>query len=216
MVIFAILAATFLGLPDPLVNAREGGIFRSYKINGVPTFSILAIPALSTILHTVVMAIIIVTTAPWLFDAPLPVHWINFVMTFFVTAFACAAFAVLIAVISSSSKMTVLWSQLVFLPSMLLGGMMVPYRMLPDTAGKIAQILPTTHAMNAFRGMAQNLEPDFEPWASLAILLSSGILAFVLAVWLFNWDRHNATRHGHPLWALLALLPYAVGMLFLH
>ena len=41
MVTFAVLAATLLGLPDPLVNARENGIFRSYKINGVPALSIL-------------------------------------------------------------------------------------------------------------------------------------------------------------------------------
>ena len=51
MVTFAILAATLLGLPDPLVNARETGIFRSYKINGVPARSILAIPAVTTALH---------------------------------------------------------------------------------------------------------------------------------------------------------------------
>ena len=92
---------------------------------------------------------------------------------------------------------------------------MIPYRMLPDAAGKVAQILPTTHAMNAFRGMAQDLEADFDPWASLAILLTSGILAFVLASWLFNWDRHNATRRGHPLCALFALLPFVVGILFI-
>jgi len=48
MVVFAILAAAFLGIPDPLVNARENGIFRSYKINGVPAISILVIPALTT------------------------------------------------------------------------------------------------------------------------------------------------------------------------
>ena len=32
MVTFAVLVATLLGLPDPLVNARETGVFRSYKI----------------------------------------------------------------------------------------------------------------------------------------------------------------------------------------
>ena len=32
MVVFAVLAATLLGLPEPLVNAREAGVFRSYKI----------------------------------------------------------------------------------------------------------------------------------------------------------------------------------------
>jgi len=39
MIIFAILSATLLGIPDPLVNAREKGIFRSYKINGIPSIS---------------------------------------------------------------------------------------------------------------------------------------------------------------------------------
>ncbi len=34
MVIFAILSGMILGLPQPLVEAREAGIFRSYKING--------------------------------------------------------------------------------------------------------------------------------------------------------------------------------------
>ena len=77
MVVFAILAATFLGLPDPLVKAREDGIFRSYKINGIPAGSILTIPALTTLLHLVIVTVIITVTAPILFDAPLPVDYLK-------------------------------------------------------------------------------------------------------------------------------------------
>lgn len=215
MTIFAILAATLLGLPDPLVTAREAGIFRNYKINGVPAFSILVIPALTTILHTALVTTIITVTAPLFFDAPLPVNWLGFIVTFLLMAFACAGLSVLIAVVSSSSRMTVLWSQLIFLPSMLLGGMMVPYSMLPEAMGKIAQLLPATHAMNAFRGLAQNMTADFNPIGSLIILLASGVLAFGLAIYLFNWDRRNSTQRGHPLMALLALLPYVIGILLL-
>ena len=215
MVVFAILAATMLGLPDPLVTAREAGIFRSYKINGVPAISILVIPALTTILHTVVVTIIITVTAPLLFDAPLPTNWPGFVLTFVVMAFAYAGLGVLIGVISPSSRMTVLWSQLFFIPSMLLGGMMVPYSMLPEAAGRVAQLLPATHAMNAFRGLAQDLTADFDPLGSLVILLASGVLAFGLAIYLFNWDRRNTTQRGHPLLALLVMLPYVVGILLL-
>jgi ABC-2 type transport system permease protein len=213
MVIFAILASTILGIPDPLVTAREAGIFRNYKINGVPAFSILVIPALTTILHTVVVSIIIIITAPLLFNAPLPLNWVGFVVTFLLTALACAGFSVLIGVISSSSRITVLWSQLIFLPSMLLGGMMIPYSMLPKAMAKIAQLLPATQAMNAFRGLAQNLPTDFNPLGSLLILLASGVLAFELALYLFNWDRHNTNQRGHPLLALLVLLPYILGIL---
>jgi ABC-2 type transport system permease protein len=90
MVVFAILAATLLGLPDPLVNAREAGIFRSYKINGIPSGSIVTIPALTTVLHLTVVMIIITASAPLLFDAPAPVNWAGYLLTFFVSAFACA------------------------------------------------------------------------------------------------------------------------------
>ena len=82
LVIFAVLAATLLGIPDPLVNSRENGIFRSYKINGIPSASILIIPALTTILHLVIVTVIITASAPLLFDAPSPVNWLNFVIIF--------------------------------------------------------------------------------------------------------------------------------------
>lgn len=213
MVVFAILAATFLGIPDPLVSDRENGIFRSYKINGVPSTSILSIPVITTVLHLAVVTLIITATASLLFDAPLPVNYAAYILVFVVTAFACAGMSVLIGVISSSTRMTVLWSQLIFLPSMLLGGVMVPYSFLPDAVGKFAMLLPTTHAMNAFSGMAMSGMADFNPWGSIIVLLFGGLIAFGLAIYLFNWDRHNTTRRGHPLIAALALLPYVVGVL---
>lgn len=212
MIVFGILAATLLGIPDPLVNARENGVFRSYKINGIPSISILVIPALTTILHLVIVAGIITATAPMLFDAPLPVNWLNFSLIFVALAFACAGLSVLIGVVSPSSRMTVLWSQLVFVPSMLLGGLMIPYSMLPDVAGKFAQLLPATQAMNAFNGLAMGKEAAFSPWGSVIMLTVSGILAFGLAVYLFSWDSRNTTRRGHTLLAWLVLLPYGIGI----
>jgi ABC-2 type transport system permease protein len=212
MVVFAILAATLLGLPDPLVSAREAGIFRSYKVNGVPAISILVIPALTTIFHMVIVAIIITVTAPLFFDAPAPVNWLGLILTFLALAFACAGLGALIGVISPDSRMTVLWSQLIFLPSMLLGGMMLPYSQLPEAVGRVARLLPATLAMNAFRGLALDLGADFSTLGSLLILLAGGILAFALAIYLFNWDRRNTTRRGHPLLALLVLIPYLIGV----
>ena len=212
MVTFAILAATMLGIPDPLVNARETGIFRSYKINGVPAASILVIPALTTILHLVIVTVIITASAPLLFDAPVPVNWLNYLLVFVAMAVACAGLGVLIGVISSSTRMTVLWSQLVFIPSMVLGGLMLPYDMLPEAVGKVSQLLPATQAMNAFRGLAMGQGAAFSPWGSVIALLVSGLLAFGLAIYLFSWDSRNTERRGHPLLALLVLVPYAAGI----
>lgn len=211
-VVFGVLSATLLGIPDPLVTARENGIFRSYKINGVPAASILLIPIITTTLHLVILTTIITLTAPMLFDAPLPINWLYFVLTIFGLSLACSSISVLIGVISKSSRVTVLWSQMIFLPSMLLGGLMLPYTMLPGFAQNIARLLPATHGINALNGLAMGTVPDFSPWGSIMVLVTGGLLALGLALYLFSWDRRNASRRGHPLIALLALLPYAISI----
>jgi len=85
-------------------------------------------------------------------------------------------------------------SQIIFIPSMLVGGVMLPYDFLPTGAQMLARIFPPTHAMNA-------------------ILFAGGILAFWLAIYLFNWDRQNQTRRGHPALAAIALLPWLASLL---
>jgi ABC-2 type transport system permease protein len=205
MIVFGILSGTLLSLPDSLVTARKAGIFRSYKV----------IPALSVFLHLMVIAAIISISAPFLFHAPLPVDWPNFALVFVLMVAACAGLSVLIGVISSSSQMTVLWAQLIFLPSMILGGLMLPTSILPKALGKIALILPTTYAMNAFRGLAMNLPADFDPLWSVIILLAGAILGFGLAIYLFNWDSSDAGQRKRAPWALIALLPYVLGVFLL-
>ncbi len=215
MVIFAVLSGTILGLPDPLVTAREAGIFRSYKVNGVPAVSILVIPTLSTVVHVAIAAAIIAATAPSLFRAAAPVHWGYFTLVSLAILMASAGLGMLIGVVSASSRVTVLWSQLIYLPSMLLGGLMLPTSMLPASLARLSLLLPSTYAMSAYQGLAMGQSAPFAPDWSLAILGAGGVVAFALALYLFNWDRRNAAARGHPALGVLALLPYVAGVLFL-
>jgi ABC-2 type transport system permease protein len=117
---------------------------------------------------------------------------------------------VLIGVISASSRVTVLWSQLIYLPSMMVGGLMFPSSLLPEALAKLGRLLPTTYAMSAFQGLAMGQPTTVDPTWSVVVLLAGGALSFALAIYLFNWDSRNATRRAHPAWAALALLPYVV------
>lgn len=215
MVIFAALIATLMGLPDPLVTARDAGIFRSYKIHGVPALNILSAPMLTTFLHLAIVTAIILLTATPLFDAPPPSAWGWFLLVTLCTVAAFTGLGVLIGVVSANSRATLLWSQLIFLPSMLISGLMMPLAILPPGAQTLARLLPATYAMNAYNGLAYGLETPFSAWASLAILLAGGVLAFGLAILLFNWDRQNRTARLHPAFGLLAMLPYVAGALLL-
>jgi ABC-2 type transport system permease protein len=211
MSLFAIMSGALLGMPDTLVNARNAGIFRSYKINGVPVLSLLTIPVITSMLHALLVTAIIAVTAPLIFGGQAIVNWAGFLLVFLVAAFALAGAGALIGVVSSNSRMTVLLSQLVFLPSMILGGLMLPVSILPAALAKVALLLPTSYAMDAFSALAMG-QAATHPWWSLAILASGGTVAFGTAALLVSWDPRNATRRAPVAWAALAVVPYMAGL----
>lgn len=213
MVIFGAMASVVLGLPGPLVEGRELGIYRSFKINGVPAIAILTMPALSAIFHVLIVAVIITVTGPLFFGGVAPVDWPAYVAITLLTVAALATLGLLIGVIAKDSRSTVLLAQLIFLPSMLLGGLMLPISLLPESMRRVAGLLPSAHSMQAYLGLAYHQPTVFDPVRSTVILLASTVLAFGLAVYLFNWDSRNNTRRGHPLMGLLVLVPYVVGIL---
>lgn len=215
MILVAMMASTLLGLPNPVVESREAGIFRSFKINGVPALSIVTIPILSSLVHIILVSIIITFTAGPFFKAGIPVNWGYFVLVLLLTAFTMASLGMLIGVISPNSRLIVLFSQSIFLPSMILGGLMIPSSMLPASLYRISLLLPTSYAMNAWRSLSFGLAPTFDPRWSLLVLLSSGVIAFVLAIYLFNWDSKNKRRGHSPFLALLTLVPYVLGAILL-
>jgi ABC-2 type transport system permease protein len=215
MVIFVALSSLILGLPNPLVSAREAGIFRSYRINGVPALSVVLIPALTTAVHALIAAVIVTFTAPIFFQAPLPVNWVGFMVFLILTVFVMAGLGALIGVISANTRITILWSQLIFLPSIMIGGLMIPRSMLTGVLAQIGGLWPSTYCMEIYNALARAAGLDAKVVLSLTVLLVGGFLAFALASYLFSWDSQNTTRRGSVWLALSVLAPFVVGMALL-
>jgi ABC-2 type transport system permease protein len=215
MITIAIMTSTLLGMPNPIVSSREAGIFRSYKINAVPSSALLSIPVLSDALHMVLVSAIITLAGAVIFSAQLPVHWGYFVLVGLVTIFAMAGLGMLIGVISPNSRSTILISQLFFIPSMMLSGMMMPSSMLPANMQRLALLLPATHAMNAWRSLAFGQPGTINPLWSMLVLLFGGLIAFSLAVFLFQWDSHDQQHGSSSYIAVIAFLPYIVAAILL-
>jgi ABC-2 type transport system permease protein len=207
------MAGTLLGLPGELVEAREAGIYRSFKVNGVPAISIITIPLLAAAFHGTIGSAIVALTGGPLFGVDVPSDWPAFVLVTLLSVLTFGSLAALIGVVSTSTRATVLWSQLVFLPSMLIGGLMLDLELLPATVRGFSGLLPSTYAMQAYRGLAYGAETVLDPTMSVTVLAVGAVLAFGLAVALFSWDRKNATRRIHQAWAAAAMLPYLVAVL---
>lgn len=215
MVTFTIIFSAIFGIPDPLVSTRENGIFRSYKINGIPSISILVIPIVSSIMHMLIATGIMTLLTAILFDAPMPSNWLNYFLMILLGALAASTLAVLIGVVSPNTRLTVMYSQVIFIPSMLIGGVMMPFSVLPETVSKFALAFPTTHIMNEITSLAMGFPPDFNVEDSIITLLAGAVIAFLLSILLFSWDSKNSTRKAHPALAVLVFLPYII-FIFTH
>ena len=98
---------------------------------------------------------------------------------------------------------------------MLIGGVMMPLSFLPESVLPIAGLLPSTYAMQAYQGLAYQVDTIYNPVVSVLVLAALGIISVFLATYLFSWDSQNSTRRGHPVLALLVLVPLIAGILLM-
>jgi ABC-2 type transport system permease protein len=210
MSVFAMLAAAMFGLPAPLISARANGVLRSYRIHGVPTGAVFGVPAATTVAHLLVVGGIIAISAPIVFGAPPVGNGVAFVLVMLVAATTHTALGALIGVVSANDRMAVLWSQLLFLPSVLMAGIIVPFEQIPEMFRPLSLLLPASYAMEAFRGLAFGADTLVAPWLALTVLMAGAVIAFLLARLCYAWDDHGAGRRLHPVFGALAIVPYAV------
>ncbi len=181
MPIFAVTMGAVLGMPVPIVKMREAGILRAFRVNGIPDRAVLLIQSFSAFLHLTVVSAVILVSAPFLYGADIPKNMGFYVLILFLLLFASIALGLLIGVSAKSQSIVTMLSQAVFLPTVMLGGIMFPASMLPEPLRLVGKVLPATHAMQSFSSLAFGLPSDVNAAVSLLFLIAIGILAFFLA-----------------------------------
>ena len=139
MTVFGVTMGALIGLPPSLVEIYSSDIKKVYKANGVPLYLGLVLTNISAYIHLFIMGIILYIVAPLAFNAEIPEN----------PAFYFAGLAIFIAVSLSISSIiglaikhrakTSMVSIIVFLPSIMLSGIMFPVELLPkafETAGR--------------------------------------------------------------------------------
>ncbi len=213
MIIFSVIVSTLLGMPNDIVNSRNDGVYRNYKINGISKISTLLVPAISTAVHSFIVSCIIFFTAPILFDVKSEYSLISLLIVFLCVYITCSGVALVIGSISDNTSVTVVLAQIIFLPSMLIGGLMIPTSQLPKSLIKFSELLPTTYAMDLLESL-NNLNPaKYSTILSIVILLSVGLIGYIVANYLFRFDVTDKSKK--KITAILVLLPFVINILFL-
>jgi ABC-2 type transport system permease protein len=182
MIIFAITMGAVLGTPGPIVKMRETGMLRAYMVNGISNSMVLLVHAVSAFLHVFLVSVIICLTSPIMFKSDYPKNPVWFFGIILILLFTSTALGLLIGIISRDNSFATMLSQIIFLPSLLLSGIMFPSSMLPKALIWFGRIFPATYADQSFVGLAFGNHTDFNDKTALIILTSIGVAALVLNI----------------------------------
>ncbi len=144
MTVMGVSMGALIGLPPSLVEIYGSDIKKVYKSNGVPLYLGLVSMFLSAFIHLLIMCAVIYIIAPIAFDATppsnLPLYFGSLVIFI---AVSLSIGSVLGLLIKNQAKLTMI-SQLVFLPSIMLSGIMFSIDLLPKILEFAGKIFPAT------------------------------------------------------------------------
>ena len=153
MIVMSVSMGAFLGLPPSLVEIYGSDIKKIYNANGVPIYLGLVTILLSAFVHLMMTCIVILLLAPILFKASLPTQLPIFLLSLTIYIIVSLSIGCILGLtLKNQAKLNML-AQLVFLPSIMLSGIMFPISLLPDFLQVIGHVFP---AYWGYRLMLEN------------------------------------------------------------
>ena len=172
MTVMGVSMGALIGLPPSLAEIYGSDIKNVYKANGVPLYFGVATLFLSAFIHLFLMSAIIYIAAPLAFGAALPENPpLYFGALAIFIAVSLSAGCVLGLAVKNQAKLTML-SQLIFLPSIMLSGIMFPAAFLPRTLEAAGNLFPAAWGCRLMTDggfIPRNLLP-------LAVILAAAII----------------------------------------
>ena len=182
MIVMSVSMGAFLGLPPSLVEIYGSDIKKIYNANGVPIYLGLVTMVLSAFVHLMMTCIVILLLAPILFKASLPTQLPIFLLSLTIYIIVSLSIGCILGLtLKNQAKLTML-AQLVFLPSIMLSGIMFPISLLPDFLQVIGHVFP------AYWGYRLMLENGFSI-ESLWYMLFIFCIAVMIGILLLNKQK---------------------------
>ena len=184
MIVMSISMGAFLGLPPSLIETYGSDIKKIYKANGVPIHLGLVTMVFSAFLHLMITSMVILLLAPILFKANLPSQFPLFFLTLAIYIFVSLSIGSILGLtVNNQAKLTMI-AQLIFLPSIMLSGIMFPIALLPDFLQAIGRLFPASWGYRLMLENGFSLE-------NLWYLILVSCIAIISSFFLLNKQKSN-------------------------
>ena len=144
MTVMGVSMGAYIGLPPSIAEIYGTDIKKMYMANHIPEYFEVLSLFLSAFIHLMMMSSLIYILSPLLFDATCPIHPVlYFVMLILFVLVSLSIACILGLAVHNQAKLTMI-SQIIFLPSIILSGIMFPVSLLPSFLETIGKLCPAT------------------------------------------------------------------------
>ena len=184
MIVMSVSMGAFLGLPPSLIETYGSDIKKIYKANGVPIHLGLVTMVLSAFVHLTMTCMVILQLASILFKASLPSQLPLFFLALAIYIFVSLSIGSILGLtVKNQAKLTMI-AQLIFLPSIMLSGIMFPITLLPDFLQVIGRLFPASWGYRLMLENGFSLE-------NLWYLILVSCIAIISSFFLVNKQKSN-------------------------
>ncbi len=174
MTVFTVTMSALMGLPPALAEIYGNDVKKVYKANGAPIWFGIVTQFISSFIHTLIVCLIIFGFSPLVFKAELPSELLWYFLSLIALLTVTLAIGCVIGLLFKQQAKLTMIAMIIFLPSIMLSGIMFPADMLPQFMQYIAYAFPATIA---FRAMT-----SFQVWHIPVLLAEFVALCGVIAL----------------------------------
>lgn len=169
MAVFGVTMGALIGLPPSLVEIYSSDIKKVYKANGVPLYLGLVLTNISAYIHLFIMSIILYIAAPLAFNAEMPENPVLYFASLAIFIAVSLSIASIIGLAVKDQAKTSMVSIIIFLPSIMLSGIMFPIELLPKAFEIVGKIFPASWGYRVMADSTFQLE-NLLPLVAILIL----------------------------------------------
>ncbi len=208
VLMLGVLGTGFFGGGMRATAEREAGILRRFKVAPITPAPILVASLFTgwiVFLPTVVFFLVIANLR---YGMSMPTHTLALFVMVSAGVVAFRGIGLIIASVVNSMAESQVVIQLLYLPMLMLSGATIPLNILPDWLQSVAQFLPSTHLYMGMQNILVRGQSLTQNWVPLGALIATTLIALLLSVKLFRWEKDDKLKPSAKLWLLGVLAPF--------
>jgi imidazolonepropionase-like amidohydrolase/ABC-type multidrug transport system permease subunit len=208
VLILGVLGNGLFGAGIRAVQDRETNILRRFKVAPISPAVILVASLVTGWISFLPSALLIMLFAHFLYGMPIPPQWFALAVMLTVAVFCFRAIGLIVASVVNSAQEGQIVVQLLYMPMLFLSGITFPTSIMPVWLQIVAQFLPASHLYTGMQSILVKQEGLGGNLIALGALAVTTVVATLLGVKLFRWEKEEKMRTSGKLWLLAVLAPF--------